>query len=178
MNKIEAIAKSIFDLDDSVISRSGGAHRISLQSVIDRSNFPDQLPVSTDNLADLIDHTLLKPEATEEQVIKICQEAETYHFRSVCVNPANASLAKKHLPHVDLCCVIGFPLGANSTEIKVAEASRAIADGAAEIDMVINLGALKSQNHDLVYNEILQIAAICHDRKAILKVIIETCLLN
>ncbi|MFO7896405.1 MAG: deoxyribose-phosphate aldolase [Candidatus Cloacimonadales bacterium] len=137
-----------------------------------------QWPVEIENLAQYIDHTILKADATDEAIIKICQEAEEHQFRSVCVNPVNAALAQSNLPTVDLCCVVGFPLGQSSSQIKAAEAKEAIAAGAAEIDMVINLGWLKSQKYQAVEADIKAVAAECHAAAAILKVIIETCLLT
>ncbi len=137
-----------------------------------------QWPVNSDNLAQYIDHTILKPDATDEEIIKVCIEAEEYKFRSVCVNPVNAKLAKSNLPTVDLCCVVGFPLGQNSTKITVAEAKQAIDDGAVEIDMVINVGWLKSKKYDEVEADIAAVADVCHQNGAILKVILETCLLT
>lgn len=131
-----------------------------------------------EQLAGMIDHTILKPDATEEQVIQVCREAEEYKFRSVCVNPCNVALVKENLQSVDVCSVIGFPLGANKTEIKAAETKQAIEDGAIEIDMVINVGKLKSGDFDYVLKDIQKVAETCHSNKAILKVIIETCLLT
>ncbi len=127
-----------------------------------------------------IDHTLLKPIAKEADIIKICDEAKEYNFASVCVNPCNVKLVAEQLKSSDVkvCSVIAFPFGANSTEIKVAEAKQAIADGANEIDMVINVGKLLE--NDLAYTEqdICQITKACHDGGAILKVIVETCYLE
>lgn len=137
-----------------------------------------QWPVPTEDLAIYIDHTILKADASDEAVTKVCAEAEEHKFRSVCVNPVNAALAKTNLPNVDLCCVVGFPLGQNSTEITVAEAKKAIADGAVEIDMVINNGWMKSQKYADVEADITAVAEACHQNGAILKVIIETCLLT
>ncbi len=148
------------------------------EEIIANSNREEQWPVQMENLAQYIDHTILKPEANNEAIINICQEAELYKFRSVCVNPVNAALAKKHLPTVDLCCVVGFPLGQNATEIKVAETRLAIENGANEIDMVINVGWLKSKEYKKVYKDIKAICEVCHQGGAILKVIIETCLLS
>ena len=148
------------------------------EEITSNSKRTAQWPVSLENLANYIDHTILKADAADAAVIKICEEAEEYSFRSVCVNPVNASLAYKHLPKVDLCCVIGFPLGQNATEIKVSEAKLAITNGAKEIDMVINVGWMKSNNYELVYEDIRAVSDICHNNGAILKVIIETCLLT
>lgn len=126
----------------------------------------------------LIDHTLLKPEATKAQIEKLCGEAKEYDFKSVCVNPNYVKYAKELLKESDVlvCTVIGFPLGQNTTAIKVAETKDAIQNGADEIDMVINIGALKSKDEDYVLNEIKEIRNACKGKT--LKVIIETCLLT
>lgn len=126
----------------------------------------------------LIDHTLLKPEATKAQIEKLCGEAKEYDFKSVCVNPYYVKYAKELLKESDVlvCTVIGFPLGQNTTAIKVAETKDAINNGADEIDMVINVGALKSKDVDYVLNEIKEIRNACKGKT--LKVIIETCLLT
>lgn len=126
----------------------------------------------------LIDHTLLKPEATKAQIEKLCSEAGKYDFKSVCVNPYYVKYAKELLKGSDVlvCTVIGFPLGQNTTAIKVAETKDAIKNGADEIDMVINIGALKSKDEDYVLNEIKEIKNACKGKT--LKVIIETCLLT
>ncbi len=129
-------------------------------------------------LSKYIDHTLLKPDATKEQIIELCKQAVDNDFFSVCVNPTFIPLCKETLKNsnVKICTVIGFPLGANTTETKIFETIDAINKGADEIDMVINIGALKSNDLDCVANEISKIKAACNDK--ILKVIIETCLLT
>ncbi|WP_035294184.1 deoxyribose-phosphate aldolase [Clostridium sp. KNHs214] len=126
-----------------------------------------------------IDHTLLKPEATEEQVIKVCKEAREYKFASVCVNPYYASLVTKELEgtEVKTCVVIGFPLGTNTKEVKAFETEKAIKDGAKEVDMVINVGALKDKKYDVVKEDIKSVVEAAKG-KALVKVIIETCLLT
>ncbi|MGI6204203.1 MAG: deoxyribose-phosphate aldolase [Anaerovoracaceae bacterium] len=126
------------------------------------------------------DHTLLKPEATEEDIKKLCAEAEKYDFASVCVNSCYARLAADELrgSGVSVCCVAGFPLGAASSDAKAFEALRACEDGASEIDMVINVGALKEGNVDYVRSEIAAARAVTEEHRALLKVIIETCLLT
>lgn len=128
--------------------------------------------------AKYIDHTLLKPEASTEQIRKLCEEAKEYDFKSVCINPCNIELAKKELAGTDVlvCTVIGFPLGAMTAEAKVFETKDAISKGADEIDMVLNIGRLKE--HDLAYvtKEIKAIKDACGEKT--LKVIIETCLLT
>ena len=132
------------------------------------------------DLARYIDHTLLKPASTEEQVRKLCAEALEYNFRSVCINPTWVSLAAGLLrgSEVLTCTVVGFPLGANESAIKAMEARRAIRNGAREIDMVINVGALKSGNDDLVFRDIQAVVEDCVDGNAVCKVILETALLS
>ena len=132
------------------------------------------------DLARYIDHTLLKANATEEQIRKLCAEALEFNFRSVCVNPTWVSLAAGLLRGSDVltCTVVGFPLGANEPAIKAMEARRAIRNGAREIDMVLNIGALKGGNDDLVLRDIRAVVEDCVDGGAVCKVIIETALLT
>ena len=129
-------------------------------------------------LSKYIDHTLLKADASLEAIGKLCEEAREYDFKSVCVNTCNIPFCKKQLEGSDVlvCCVIGFPLGAMSTEAKVFEAKDAIAKGADEVDMVINIGRLKDKDYDYVTEEIRKIKEAVGDKT--LKVIIETCLLT
>ena len=125
-----------------------------------------------------IDHTLLKADATKDRIIKLCNEAKEHHFRTVCVNPCWISLYKELLAGSDVgvCCVIGFPLGANSTAAKAFEAKDAIKLGADEVDMVINIGKLIDNDLDYVINDIKACKEAVGDH--VLKVIIETCLLS
>ncbi|WNC15642.1 deoxyribose-phosphate aldolase [Brevibacillus brevis] len=129
-------------------------------------------------IASYIDHTLLKPEATEEQVMKLCVEAREYGFASVCINPSFVELAASMLQtsKAKVCTVVGFPLGANTTAIKAEETRQAIRDGAEEIDMVINIGALKSGDAKRVEDDIRAVVEAAEGK--LVKVIIETCLLN
>lgn len=131
------------------------------------------------DVARMIDHTLLKPEATEEQIITLCQEARDYHFASVCVNPAWVKLASQQLQGSDVkvCTVIGFPLGASSPDVKAFETKKAIEDGAHEVDMVINIGAMKSGNYEVVLEDIKAVVEAAGN-DALSKVIIETALLT
>ena len=124
------------------------------------------------------DHTILKAEATEAQVVKICDEAVKYNFASVCVNQYYTKLVAEKLKgtDVDVCTVVGFPLGATSTESKVFETKQAVKDGATEIDMVINVSRLKDGDDEYVLEEIKKIRKACKGN--VLKVIIETCLLT
>jgi deoxyribose-phosphate aldolase len=136
-----------------------------------------QVPV---DLAKYIDHTALKPETTAADIDQLCEEAEQYTFASVCVNPAWVKRAAKNLRDSDVrvCSVIGFPLGATTAEIKAMEARRAIRDGAREVDMVINVGALKSGDHQTVLVEIEKVVDSAHEAAVIVKVILETSLLD
>ncbi|TWT09090.1 deoxyribose-phosphate aldolase [Planomicrobium sp. CPCC 101079] len=131
------------------------------------------------NIASYIDHTLLKPETTYDQIVKLCKEADEYKFASVCVNPAWVEAAAAELKEstVKVCTVIGFPLGASTSETKAFETADAISKGASEIDMVVNIGALKSGNSDLVKKDIEAVVEAAKG-KAIVKVIIETALLT
>ncbi len=130
--------------------------------------------------ASLIDHTLLKPEATRDQVIALCGEAVRYGFHAVMVNPANVAVAAARLrgSPVKVGTVVGFPLGANLTLTKLAEAEATLRNGAHELDMVLNIGALKSGDRVLVQHEMRSVVRLAHGRGALLKVILETCLLN
>jgi deoxyribose-phosphate aldolase len=140
---------------------------------------PD-FPFNKEKLASMIDHTLLKPEATDNEVIKICEEAKRFSFASVCINPSFVKICKKELENspVKVCTVIGFPLGANSTEVKKIEAMQALQDGAKEIDMVINIGKLKQKDYQYVYEDIYQVAQAAKEFNCLSKVIIETALLT
>ena len=131
------------------------------------------------NIANMIDHTVLKAFSTREDVIKVCNEAKEHGFFSVCINPTHIELAKKELEgsNVKVCTVIGFPLGANTSEVKAFETKDAISKGAHEVDMVINIGALKDKNYDLVYNDIKAVVDAAN-KEALVKVIIETCYLT
>lgn len=127
----------------------------------------------------MIDHTILKADAKEEDVLRIIEEAKKYEFFSVCINPCWVALAKEHLAgsSVAVCTVIGFPLGANTSEVKAYEATDAINNGATEVDMVINIGALKSKQYKKVLKDIQAVVEAAKG-KALVKVIIETALLT
>ncbi|WP_020060482.1 deoxyribose-phosphate aldolase [Bacillus sp. 123MFChir2] len=131
------------------------------------------------NIAKLIDHTVLKPDTKKEDVMKVLEEAKKYNFASVCINPTWVKLAAEELAghDVDVCTVIGFPLGANTTETKVFETKDVIAKGATEVDMVINVGALKDGDTEFVEKDIYEVVQAANG-KALVKVIIETCLLT
>jgi deoxyribose-phosphate aldolase len=150
---------------------SAGAHRItaSLGAVP-----PEQA------VAALIDHTLLKPDATPDQIAQLCFEARKYGFASVCVNPSHVKLCADLLKNSDVkvCTVIGFPLGASATDVKAFEADKAMDDGATEIDMVINIGAIKSRDYDYAAKDVNAVVLAAHSRGALVKVILETALLT
>jgi deoxyribose-phosphate aldolase len=146
----------------------------------DRVSASERLTRIDPGIAALIDHTILKPEATRDDVVKICREARQYGFASVCVNPYWVPLVRAELAGsaVKVCTVVGFPLGATSTEAKVAETAVAVRVGAQEIDMVINIGALRSGDQETVRQDIRQVVETAHEAGAIVKVILETALLD
>jgi len=148
-----------------------GADRVAFHG--DASEVPIEL-------AGYIDHTALKPDTTADDIDKLCQEAEQYNFATVCVNPGWVKRSASNLrgSNVKVCTVIGFPLGANTPEIKAMEARRAIRDGAREVDMVINVGALKSGDQKTVLTDMEKVVDSAHEAGAIVKVIIETSLLT
>ncbi len=150
---------------------AAGAERVSAS---------DRLTKIDPSIASLIDHTILKPDATRADVVKVCREARQYNFASVCVNPYWVPLVKAELAGspVKVCTVVGFPLGATSTEAKVAETAVAVRAGAQEIDMVINVGALRSGDHEVVKSDIREVVRVAHGAGAIVKVILETALLD
>ncbi|MBN2572453.1 MAG: deoxyribose-phosphate aldolase [Ignavibacteriales bacterium] len=136
--------------------------------------------LSNQALAHLIDHTLLRPDAKVDEIRKLCEEAKKYEFASVCINPCFVALCSELLKGtaVKVCTVIGFPLGATTTETKRYEAEQALKNGATELDMVINVGNLKQGNYDYVFEDINQIVLIAKRYRSIVKVIIETALLT
>ena len=137
-------------------------------------------PMPPAQVARLIDHTLLKPEATRSDIDRLCQEARAHLFASVCVNPTYVRQAREALRGitVKVCCVVGFPLGAQPPESKALETRRAIREGAREIDMVINIGALKSKDDALVLKDIRAVVEACRESRVLSKVILETALLS
>ncbi len=136
--------------------------------------------ISNTAIARMIDHTLLKPETSANDIDKLCEEAKQYNFASVCINPCYVSQCYSHLKNtpVKVCTVIGFPLGANCTDTKRKEAELALSQGAQEIDMVINIGKLKSGDYDYIFNDINQVVLAAKKYNAVCKVIIETALLT
>jgi deoxyribose-phosphate aldolase len=161
--------RTCFDRAGNVVS--AGAERLSSTVGV----IPQDM-----NLAKMIDHTLLKPDATQEQIAQLCFEARKHGFASVCINPTWVELCSKLLEgsSVKVCTVIGFPLGATSPEVKAFETQVALDHGATEIDMVINVGALKARDLELVARDIRGVVTTAHTGKAIVKVIIEAILLT
>ena len=135
---------------------------------------------ATGTVAGMIDHTLLKPDATRQEIEKLCREAAQFHFATVCVNPAWVASAAQVLrgSGVGVCSVVGFPLGATTADVKHYETRRAIFDGASEIDMVINIGALKSGDLQTVERDIAAVVGPCREANVVSKVILEVALLN
>jgi deoxyribose-phosphate aldolase len=176
---------------DAATSGGEGASALSAQNYVDRvqpvvhagaDRIASTLGIApTDGrLSHMIDHTLLKPDATQDQIARLCYEARKHGFASVCVNPSYVKLCVDLLKDSDVlvCTVVGFPLGATSTEAKVFEAQKAVRDGATEVDMVINVGALKSRDYERVERDNASVARAVHAGGAILKVIIEAALLT
>jgi deoxyribose-phosphate aldolase len=153
---------------------NAGASRVSVTAPVPARMAGDPA------LAAMIDHTLLKPEARREDIIQLCDEARRYGFASVCINPCWVSLAARELrgSRVMVCTVAGFPLGATTPAVKRCEAAEAVQAGAQEIDMVINVGALRSEDYGLAGEDIRGVAQAAHAGGAILKVILETALLD
>ena len=150
-----------------------GADRISAGVGLEQDSFDPAL-------ARMIDHTLLKPEATQKEIEKLCTEAKHYRFASVCIHPSYVKMCASLLRDTDVkvCTVIGFPLGATSSAAKAFETDRAIKDGAREVDMVINIGMLKSGEYDYIKEDILSVVSTAHSFGVLTKVIIETGLLT
>jgi deoxyribose-phosphate aldolase len=161
--------RTCFDRTGKVVE--AGAERLSSSIGV--------VPQDT-NLAKMIDHTLLKPDATPEQIAQLCFEARKYQFASVCVNPTWVKLCAQLLEGspVKVCTVIGFPLGATASEVKAIEAEKAMDQGATEIDMVINIGALKARELEFVAQDIRGVVNAVHSRNNLVKVILETVLLT
>jgi deoxyribose-phosphate aldolase len=201
LRRLESAGRSAIEAEFSDLTRDGGRHDdpscafcsgrgecarrrpVTIRRIVDAGacrvaqRFPGG-PVEGD-LAVCIDHTLLRPEATSQQVEQLCREAAENRFASVCVNPVNVAACVEMLrgAGVAVCTVAGFPLGATTTEVKVFETRQAVQLGASEIDMVIHVGALKSREFAAVHDDIARVAREC-GRDALLKVIIEAALLE
>lgn len=149
-------------------------------SEFEKSKKTSDIKLSAQELAGMIDHTLLKPDATLSEIKQLCDEAIQNNFASVCVNPSYAEACFEMIKssNVKVCIVIGFPLGATTTKTKLLEAEEAIKNGAEELDMVINIGKLKDKDYHFVYNDIKEVADLSKRNFCTSKVIIETCLLS
>lgn len=186
MNKVRKIALELFPyLDENIKCLCNGEHDICLQCIVCHAKKYEpvkiEIPQQPKDIAKYIDHTALKPDTRIQDIKRLCEQADKYHFASVCVNPIYVSYAKEFLQKSDniaVCSVIGFPLSANRTETKLKELELSLQDGAEEIDMVINLGMLMSGKYQIVEQEIAEISKVCRDNNVILKVILENCLLN
>ena len=168
----DCIGECVIKCEDKIIEVvNAGASRLT--------STLGNVDMSTD-IAKLIDHTLLKADATQDQIAQLCYEARKFGFAAVCVNPTHVKLCSQLLQgsQVHVCTVVGFPLGATPPEVKTYETQQAIDDGATEVDMVINIGALKSKDYALVERDVAMVARACHAGGAILKVIIEAALLT
>ncbi|HLX00213.1 MAG TPA: deoxyribose-phosphate aldolase [Candidatus Acidoferrales bacterium] len=176
------------DLDDVVcpgcdqqcVEKCARKTRKVIDAGADRISAGPDVKPAEEGVAALIDHTLLKPDATRDEIRKLCQEAAKFGFASVCVNPWNVAQAAECLrgTKVSVCTVVGFPLGATLPQVKIFEAEQAIKLGAQEIDMVENIGALKSRQDEVVEQDIRGVVEACHRNGAICKVILETSLLT
>lgn len=179
---VEAITREVLTALSSRLDMadSGETVRQVVANGADRVAFHGEAADVPLDLAQYIDHTLLTPDTTAEEIDQLCAEAEQYGFASVCINPAWVKRAATNLrgTNVPVCTVIGFPLGATTTEVKAMEARKALRDGAREIDMVINIGALKSGDQETVYGDIAKVVDAAHEVGAICKVILETALLS
>ncbi len=180
LHQQQAIGTGCADCRGDCVVRCEDRCRTAVAAGADRLTAAPGVGSIAADLARLIDHTLLKPDATEAQIRQLCHEARQHGFATVCVNPTWVRLCAELLQGspVLVCTVIGFPLGATLTAVKVYEAEQAIALGACELDMVINIGALKSKDYRTVEQDIEMVARACHARGAILKVIIEAALLT
>ena len=149
-------------------------------SEFEKSNKKSDTKISTQDLAGMIDHTLLKPDATIAEIKQLCEEAVQYNFASVCVNPSYVESCFELIKssNVKVCTVIGFPLGATTTQVKALEAEEAIKNGAEELDIVINIGRLKDKDYQYVFNDIKAVTDLSKKHLCTSKVIIETCLLS
>lgn len=179
---VKSIALDLWSLDESSFCKCKGAHEVCLDCAVcgymNNTYSVTEVPKNPRDIASYIDHTNLKPDASSVSIIELCQQARTYDFASVCINPSYVRLSKREMDKRTVCTVVGFPLGANLTHTKIEEAKKAIQQGATELDMVINIAELKQGGYNFVLGEIEKLSEVCHEEGAILKVIIETCLLN
>jgi len=173
------LATTIADIFGVGLPPKGLSFKLEIMTTLENAGAEELLEMVAENpnsMARLIDHTLLRPDATEEDVAHLCDEALQYQFASVCVNPTHVRLVAERLKGspVKSCAVVGFPLGATTTHDKIRETEQAIRFGAHEIDMVINIGALKGKDFDFVEQQIEAVVRAVHNHRALCKVIIET----
>jgi deoxyribose-phosphate aldolase len=178
MFDIKEIALSLFSLEEGTRCKDITEHQVCLFCNKCRAERGDQMPTELLSLNQYIEHTILRANATSSDIFRLCEEADIYGFRCVCVNPTFINLVRNSPYSPPICTVIGFPLGANTIETKAFEAKNAIVFGVKEIDMVMNIGALKEGNYGYVFDEIAQIANLCKDSDVLLKVILEISLLT
>ena len=180
MNKIKELALKYIVPGEERVCGCGGEHEVCLRCKICRAESADLIVEKIKDIARYIDHTNLKQHSTSDDIRKLCSEAKNYNFKSVCVNPIFVrfchSLLKKSRTMV--CSVVGFPLGASISEVKGEETQHCNREGAKEIDMVNNIAAIKEKDIGTLLNDVGSVADVCQNKDAILKVIIETCLLT
>lgn len=163
-----------------LLSKENISNILNIFDEFEKSTKPNHVKLDAKELSAMIDHTLLKPEATISEIEQLCAEAMQHKFASVCVNPSFVSTCFNIIKssNVKVCTVIGFPLGATTTQSKFLEAEEAIKNGAEELDMVLNIGRLKDKDYDFVYNDLKSIADLSIKHLCTSKVILETCLLT
>jgi len=178
MEELQKIASKL--IKDHKPSKCDAGHKICLHCNHCRATQPEIPRIDTTSINQYIDLTLLKPETTFQDIENLCRNATQYNFKTVCVNPHFLTFAKQTIARENpiLCTVISFPLGANSAKVKLFEAKTAIAYGAKEVDMVMNISHLKAGMFNEIHNEIADIHKLCHQNDVTLKVIIETCILT
>ena len=178
-NKIKKILEDIVTLDEIRPCKCDAKHEYCLSCPTCRVT-KIKPKINYEQLHQYIDHTILRADAQTDDIIELCKQANKYKFKSVCLNPCHIEAAKKYITGKTtlVCTVIGFPLGANTTVVKLIETQQALDTGAKEIDMVINIGWLKDKEYQKIMSEIHILATTCQQNDAILKVIIETCLLT
>ena len=178
--RLPDVPQSSPEHDENGVQHQPEVARQALQNGASRLSTTLGVSNVSQDIAGYIDHTLLKPDASQAEVAQLCHEARQYHFAAVCVNPTNVLLCSQLLQGsgVEVCTVVGFPLGATPPEVKAYEAQQAISNGATEVDMVINVGALKSKEYELVQRDIATVSRTSHNGGAICKVIIEAALLT
>ncbi len=178
MKNIKELSLQLFSISEKENCKCRGAHEVCLQCKKCIAGKDIQLPTDFENLTQYIDHTILKADATKNDIKKLCEEADENNFASVCANPTFVELMSFQLEKAKVCTVVGFPLGANTESVKVFETKNAIKNGANEIDIVIKISKLKKKQYSQLMMEFEKITDICIKENAVSKLIIETCFLN